>query len=175
MRSDTLDVSCALTHWMFQGWVSVVGSKATVSFCLFYECTEDTLKERLLKRGETSGRADDNGMCVCVYVCMYVCMYTWNTSGMQFNDMYVCIYIYNIQYRGIIHIAIVSVSFVCMCVCTRTGVNVCEIGVADDDYIYIIMYIMCVSHHYTCNVHTRMYVCMYVCLCACCDAVQEKA
>lgn len=44
----------------YEGWVRVVGDKANVAFCLFYECTEDQLQERLLKRGETSGRADDN-------------------------------------------------------------------------------------------------------------------
>lgn len=29
-------------------------------FTLFFDCDEETMKERLLKRGETSGRADDN-------------------------------------------------------------------------------------------------------------------
>jgi adenylate kinase family enzyme len=27
---------------------------------VFFECTEEVMEERLLKRGETSGRADDN-------------------------------------------------------------------------------------------------------------------
>ena len=35
---------------------SVVPSK----FTLFFDCPEDVMQERLLKRGETSGRADDN-------------------------------------------------------------------------------------------------------------------
>lgn len=30
------------------------------SFTLFFDCTEDMMLKRLLKRGETSGRADDN-------------------------------------------------------------------------------------------------------------------
>ncbi|EKX52984.1 hypothetical protein GUITHDRAFT_101434 [Guillardia theta CCMP2712] len=34
--------------------------EAFVAFCLAYECPEDLLEQRLLKRGETSGRADDN-------------------------------------------------------------------------------------------------------------------
>ena len=34
----------------------VVSSK----FTLFFDCPEETMKERLLKRGETSGRSDDN-------------------------------------------------------------------------------------------------------------------
>jgi UMP-CMP kinase len=29
-------------------------------FTLFFDCPEETMRERLLKRGETSGRADDN-------------------------------------------------------------------------------------------------------------------
>jgi len=29
-------------------------------FTLFFECSEDTMLQRLLKRGETSGRIDDN-------------------------------------------------------------------------------------------------------------------
>ena len=29
-------------------------------FTLFFDCDEKTMKERLLKRGETSGRSDDN-------------------------------------------------------------------------------------------------------------------
>ena len=42
------------------GWYSVVGDKAEVAFCLFYDCPEEELEKRLLKRGETSGRDDDN-------------------------------------------------------------------------------------------------------------------
>jgi adenylate kinase family enzyme/nucleoside diphosphate kinase len=42
------------------GWYSVVGDKAEVVFCLFYDCPEEELEKRLLKRGETSGRDDDN-------------------------------------------------------------------------------------------------------------------
>jgi len=33
---------------------------ATSKFTLFFECTEDTMLERLLNRGKTSGRIDDN-------------------------------------------------------------------------------------------------------------------
>ena len=42
------------------GWDTVVGDKAEVAFCLFFECPEEELEKRLLKRGETSGRDDDN-------------------------------------------------------------------------------------------------------------------
>jgi adenylate kinase family enzyme len=42
------------------GWYSVVGDRAEVAFCLFYDCPEEELEKRLLKRGETSGRDDDN-------------------------------------------------------------------------------------------------------------------
>ena len=43
-----------------QGWVSVVGEQAEVRFCLFFECGEEELERRLLDRGKTSGRDDDN-------------------------------------------------------------------------------------------------------------------
>ena len=33
---------------------------AEVEFCLVLDCPEDVMEARLLKRGETSGRADDN-------------------------------------------------------------------------------------------------------------------
>ena len=33
---------------------------AKCKFALVFECPEDVLVERLLKRGETSGRSDDN-------------------------------------------------------------------------------------------------------------------
>ena len=42
------------------GWFEVVGDRAEVAFCLFYDCPEEELEKRLLKRGETSGRDDDN-------------------------------------------------------------------------------------------------------------------
>ena len=42
------------------GWYRVVGDKAEVACCLFYDCPEEELEKRLLKRGETSGRDDDN-------------------------------------------------------------------------------------------------------------------
>ena len=29
-------------------------------YVLYFECSEDAMKNRILKRGETSGRADDN-------------------------------------------------------------------------------------------------------------------
>lgn len=40
------------------GWVSEACQTARV--VLFFECSEQTLEERLLERGKTSGRADDN-------------------------------------------------------------------------------------------------------------------
>jgi adenylate kinase family enzyme len=38
----------------------VIGDKANIAFCLFLDCPEKVLEARLLKRGETSGRSDDN-------------------------------------------------------------------------------------------------------------------
>lgn len=42
------------------GWYKEAGDRALVKFVLFYDCPLEDLKVRLLKRGETSGRADDN-------------------------------------------------------------------------------------------------------------------
>jgi len=42
------------------GWEQHVGDGADVLFCLFFDCPEDVLEKRLLNRGKTSGRADDN-------------------------------------------------------------------------------------------------------------------
>jgi adenylate kinase family enzyme len=36
------------------------GLKADCDFVLFFDCNEELLTQRLLKRGETSGRSDDN-------------------------------------------------------------------------------------------------------------------
>lgn len=44
----------------YEGWESVVGERAHVSFCLVYECSEAELERRLLDRGKSSGRDDDN-------------------------------------------------------------------------------------------------------------------
>ena len=42
------------------GWMNVVGTQANVAMVLFLDCPERIMEERLLKRGETSGRSDDN-------------------------------------------------------------------------------------------------------------------
>ena len=42
------------------GWNKEVGDTATVKKVLCFDVSEDVMRERLLKRGETSGRADDN-------------------------------------------------------------------------------------------------------------------
>ena len=42
------------------GWEEVMKDEVDVKRVLFFEVSEDTLRERLLKRGETSGRVDDN-------------------------------------------------------------------------------------------------------------------
>jgi guanylate kinase len=41
-------------------WQRVVGADVTLAFVLLLECGEDVMRERLLARGRTSGRADDN-------------------------------------------------------------------------------------------------------------------
>jgi len=42
------------------GWQQVVGDSAQVGGVLFYDCSEETMEARLLERGKTSGRSDDN-------------------------------------------------------------------------------------------------------------------
>ncbi|CAE7584406.1 cmpk [Symbiodinium natans] len=43
-----------------QGWNDMIGSKVDVRFCLFFDCSEAVMEARLLERGKTSGRSDDN-------------------------------------------------------------------------------------------------------------------
>lgn len=43
-----------------QGWNRQMGEKVQLLFVLFFECTEDQCIARCLKRGESSGRSDDN-------------------------------------------------------------------------------------------------------------------
>ena len=42
------------------GWVSLLDGKVNVKFTLFFECSEQCMEARLLERGKTSGRSDDN-------------------------------------------------------------------------------------------------------------------
>jgi len=42
------------------GWQKVVGEDLNVCGVLFYDCPEEVMEARLLERGKTSGRSDDN-------------------------------------------------------------------------------------------------------------------
>jgi len=42
------------------GWKKAMDDKAKVKFVLFFDCPEEECVQRCLKRGETSGRSDDN-------------------------------------------------------------------------------------------------------------------
>ena len=42
------------------GWQKVAGGALNVAGVLFYDCPEAVMEERLLQRGKTSGRSDDN-------------------------------------------------------------------------------------------------------------------
>ena len=42
------------------GWQQVVGEELQVGGVLFYDCPEAVMEARLLERGKTSGRTDDN-------------------------------------------------------------------------------------------------------------------
>jgi len=41
-------------------WEKEMGNKVDFGFVLFFDCPEKVMEDRLLKRGETSGRTDDN-------------------------------------------------------------------------------------------------------------------
>ena len=43
-----------------EGWEEVVGDAADVLGVLFFDCPEKVMQDRLLERGKTSGRSDDN-------------------------------------------------------------------------------------------------------------------
>ena len=43
-----------------RGWDEVIGDEAEVKGVLFFDCPEEVMLERLLERGKTSGRNDDN-------------------------------------------------------------------------------------------------------------------
>jgi UMP-CMP kinase family protein/adenylate kinase len=44
----------------FNKWVEMMSDSAITEFVLFLQCTEVTMKERLMRRSKYSGRADDN-------------------------------------------------------------------------------------------------------------------
>jgi UMP-CMP kinase len=41
-------------------WQAQMGNKVNFAFVLFFDCPEEVMQDRLLKRGESSGRNDDN-------------------------------------------------------------------------------------------------------------------
>mmetsp|Transcript_11885 Transcript_11885/g.13634 ORF Transcript_11885/g.13634 Transcript_11885/m.13634 type:complete len:205 (+) Transcript_11885:108-722(+) len=41
-------------------WETQIGDEAHIRFVLFFDLSQEVMKERLLKRGQDSGRADDN-------------------------------------------------------------------------------------------------------------------
>ncbi|CAD8173696.1 unnamed protein product [Paramecium octaurelia] len=44
----------------WESWTKIIGNSVEARFLLMFECSEAVMEQRLLKRGETSGRADDN-------------------------------------------------------------------------------------------------------------------
>ena len=44
----------------YEAWVEVMGDSVKVKTLLYLNCTLETLEKRLLERGKTSGRSDDN-------------------------------------------------------------------------------------------------------------------
>jgi UMP-CMP kinase len=43
-----------------EGWHKTMGTYADIRFVLFFDCEESVMEKRLLERGKTSGRIDDN-------------------------------------------------------------------------------------------------------------------
>jgi len=43
-----------------RGWQEVLGDSVNVRSCLYFDCSEAVMEARLLERGKTSGRIDDN-------------------------------------------------------------------------------------------------------------------
>lgn len=43
-----------------QAWKAIMGAYVELLFVLYFDCTEATMRQRVLKRGESSGRVDDN-------------------------------------------------------------------------------------------------------------------
>ena len=43
-----------------EAWKKVVGTKLTVELLIFFEVGDEEMTRRLLNRGKTSGRVDDN-------------------------------------------------------------------------------------------------------------------
>ena len=41
-------------------WQKVMAKEINLKAVIYYDCAEEELKKRLIKRGETSGRSDDN-------------------------------------------------------------------------------------------------------------------
>jgi UMP-CMP kinase len=44
----------------YRGWYDVLGDSVTVPFIIFFEASEETMQTRIMARGQTSGRNDDN-------------------------------------------------------------------------------------------------------------------
>eukprot|EP00915_Cephaloidophora_sp_WS-2016_P004194 GHVH01005640.1.p1 GENE.GHVH01005640.1~~GHVH01005640.1.p1 ORF type:complete len:195 (-),score=19.02 GHVH01005640.1:57-641(-) len=42
------------------GWNKIMGDEVEIRFCLSVTCPEEVMEKRLLQRGQTSGRTDDN-------------------------------------------------------------------------------------------------------------------
>lgn len=43
-----------------QAWQQEIGDEVDIQHCLLFECSEKVMEERLINRGKTSGRIDDN-------------------------------------------------------------------------------------------------------------------
>ena len=47
-----------------KGWNDELKHMVDLKFLLYFDCSEEEMQKRLLIRGKTSGRADDNGQTI---------------------------------------------------------------------------------------------------------------
>ena len=66
MKENGWNKNCFLTDGFprsqqnWDSWKKVVGDEAEIIGVLLLDCSEENMRKRILKRGETSGRNDDN-------------------------------------------------------------------------------------------------------------------
>ncbi len=61
----------------WQGWLDHMTGSAVVRFMVAFQCPNEILLQRILGRGQSSGRVDDNKArlrCVCDWLLLLVCL-----------------------------------------------------------------------------------------------------
>ena len=68
-----------------EGWEKTVGDEVNVAAVLFFDCPEDILVQRIIKRGEEAGkdaRSDDNAEAMVRPTLNMSCVYQWLNISM---------------------------------------------------------------------------------------------